>query len=120
MGSVVADSRGMCPDPWSHPVTPTEVDGKVAGGRRGRTCAPMHRILLRQRLVRIAAMNPRDSEQWRLPGLAPPAVEFWLCLAAAFTMIRRLINEPATATAGQPDPPPDGCADHQLPVAVRR
>ena len=47
-------------------------------------------------------------------------VEFWLCLAAAFTVIRRLINRARSRYRGPPGPPPADSADDQLPVALRR
>jgi hypothetical protein len=45
-------------------------------------------------------------------------VEFYLNLAAALTVLRRLINGRASSTGGRPDPPPADSADDQLPVAL--
>jgi len=44
--------------------------------------------------------------------------ELYLYLAAALTVLRRLINEARTRYAGQPDPPPEDSSDHQLPVVL--
>ena len=45
-------------------------------------------------------------------------VAFYLYLAAALTVIRRLINQPAFSTAGPPDPPPAAFANDHSPVAL--
>ena len=47
-------------------------------------------------------------------------VEFWLCLAAAPTVIRRLINRARSRYRWPTRPTTADCADPQVPVAVKR